>query len=110
MSRYFVQEVYGKRFSGVNPNIPDPFKVGWLCNADKISVPILSDIAITPKSVAELVRCGCGISKCSKRCSCRKHNVTCTEARARGADKECTNTAVHQTEELESTDDLQDDN
>ena len=25
-----------------NPNIPDPFKVEWLCDADKISVPILS--------------------------------------------------------------------
>ena len=36
--------------------------------------------------------------------------MTCTEARACGADKECTNTAVHQTEELEITDDLQDDN
>ena len=36
-----------------NLNIPDPFKVGWLCDADKISVPILSDIAITPESVVE---------------------------------------------------------
>ena len=97
-----------------NQNIPDPFKVGWLCDADKISVSILSDIAITPelisRTVIEFFRCGCGISKCSRRCSCRQHNVTCTEARACGADKECTNTAVHQTEELESTDDLQDDN
>ena len=42
-----------------NPNIPDPFKVGWLCDADKIFVPILSDIAITQESVVELVRCGC---------------------------------------------------
>ena len=38
-----------------NPNIPDPFKLGWLRDADKIAVPILSDIAITPESVVELV-------------------------------------------------------
>ena len=46
-----------------NPNIPDPFKVGWLCDADKISVPILSEIAITPelisRTVVELARCRC---------------------------------------------------
>ena len=46
-----------------NPNIPDLFKLGWLCDADKIPVPILSDIAIAPESVVELVRCRCGISK-----------------------------------------------
>ena len=76
-----------------NPNIPDLFKVGWLCDADKISVPILSDIAITPEFLVEFVRCGCGLSKRSRRCSCRRHNMTCTEARACGADKECTLTA-----------------
>ena len=37
-----------------NPNIPDPFKVGWLCDADKNSVPNLSDTAITPECVVEL--------------------------------------------------------
>ena len=26
------------------PNILDPFKLGWLCDADKIPVSILSDI------------------------------------------------------------------
>ena len=83
-----------------NPNIPDPFKVGWLCDADKISVPILSDIAITPESVVELVRCGCEINKCSRRCSCRRHYVTCTEACSCGAAKECTNTAVYQLRNL----------
>ena len=77
---------------------------------DKTPVPILSDIAEAPESVMKLVRCGCGISKCSKRCSCRRHNLTCTEACACGADEECTNTAVHQTKELENTDDIQDDN
>ena len=81
-----------------------------MCNADKIPVPILSDIAIAPVSVIELVRCGCGISKCSRICSCRRHNLTRTEACACGADGKCTNTAVHQTEELENIDDIQDDN
>ena len=54
-----------------NSNIPDSFKLGWLCDAGKILVPTLSDIAITLESVVELDRCGCGISKCSRRCSCR---------------------------------------
>ena len=41
----------------VNPNIPDPFKLGWSSDADNIPVPILSDIAIAPEYVVELVRC-----------------------------------------------------
>ena len=53
-----------------NSNIPDPFKLGWLYDAGKILVPTLSDIAITLESVVELDRCRCGISKCSRRCSC----------------------------------------
>ena len=36
--------------------------------------------------------------------------MTCTEVCACGADKECTNTAVPQTEEHENTDDRQDSN
>ena len=36
--------------------------------------------------------------------------LTFTEACACGEDEECTKTAVHQTEELENTDDIQDDN
>ena len=91
-----------------NPNISDPFELGWLCNANIIQVLILSDIAIAPESV-ELIRCGWEMSKCSRRFSCRRHNLTGTEACACGADEECTNTVVHQTEELE-TDILQGDN
>ena len=37
-------------------------------------------------------------------------SLTCTNACACGADEVCTNTAVHQTEELENTDDIQDNN
>ena len=88
-----------------NPNIPDPFKLGWSCDADNIPIPVLSEMAIAPESVVELVRCGCGISKCSRRCSCRRHNLTCTESCACGADEECANTAVQQTEELDNSDD-----
>ena len=94
-----------------NPNIPDPFNLGWLSDADKIPVPILSDIAITPESVVKLVRCGCGISKwASEYVPADDTIMTCTETCAFGADEERTNTAVRQTEELENTDDLQDDN
>ena len=87
-----------------NPNIPDPFKLGWSCDADNIPMPILSEIAIDPESAVELVRCGCGISKCS-RCSCRRHNLACIEPCACEADEERANTAVQQTEELENPDD-----
>ena len=62
-------------------------------------MPILSEVALAPESVVELVRCGCGTSKCSKRCTCRQHNLTCTEYCKCGADKERTNTGFKEIDE-----------
>ena len=39
----------------------------------------LSDSLPSPSAVVELVRCGCGISNCSKICSCKQNNLPCTE-------------------------------
>ena len=74
--------------------MPDPFTLGWSSDSDGFPIPILSEVLIAPESVVELVRCGCRMSKCSKRCTCRLNNLDCTEVCKCGADEEFWNTGV----------------
>ena len=69
----------------LNPVVPDPTKLGWTKQDDRL-VPELSKIAPAPAAVVELVSCSCGASnpsaknKCaSGRCSCRVSALACTE-------------------------------
>ncbi|KAG1692276.1 Glutamate receptor ionotropic, kainate 4 [Nymphon striatum] len=69
----------------LNPVVPDPTKLGWTKQDDRL-VPELSKIAPAPAAVVELVRCSYGASnpsaknKCaSGRCSCRVSALACTE-------------------------------
>ncbi|KAG1667291.1 hypothetical protein GQR58_018537 [Nymphon striatum] len=45
----------------LNPVVPDPTKLGWTKQDDRL-VPELSKIASAPAAVVELVRCSCGAS------------------------------------------------
>ncbi|KAG1673814.1 hypothetical protein GQR58_015421 [Nymphon striatum] len=69
----------------LNPVVPDPTKLGWTKQDDRL-VPELSKIAPAPAAVVKLVRCSCGASnpsaknKCATgRCSCRVSALACTE-------------------------------
>jgi hypothetical protein len=88
-----------------HPAIPDPFKLGWSCAADNTPVPVLSEIPIAPESEVELVKCGCGKSKCSRRCTCRQNNLACTEMCECGADEDCANTGYREQQLDEDSDD-----
>ena len=92
-----------------DPDVPDPFNLGWVRDPDNYPVPLLSDVAVAPESVVELVRCGCGVSKCSARCTCRQHNLTCTESCKCGAGEECTNTGFNGNEETPDDDNADED-
>ncbi len=60
------------------PNLPDPTDYGWTVNEDVYcAVPTLNPPA--PKAVVELIRCQCLRSKCETRCSCKQHNMYCSE-------------------------------
>ena len=50
-------------------------------------MPKVSDLPPAPTAVIELVKCGCGRSRCStESCSCMKHSLACTELCACDAD------------------------
>ena len=59
-------------------------------------------MAPAPAAVVELVRCNCSASKCSGRCSCRFHNLPCTElCKCEANDEKCLNVIIfdHESDE-----------
>ena len=58
--------------------VPDPLESGWTL-INSVFEPITSDDPIGPDSVVESISCGCKTSCRSKRCSCRKVDLCCTE-------------------------------
>ena len=42
-------------------------------------MPILIRTPIVPDSILQLIRCTCSKSHCVGRCSCRQHDMPCTE-------------------------------
>ena len=75
----------------LDPQIPDPCKLGWVKEEGGL-VPVLSEVQAAPEAVVELFRCNCGVSKCAGRCTCKSHNLACTELCKCEANEECCNT------------------
>jgi hypothetical protein len=75
----------------LTPQIPDPCKLGWLREEGGL-VPVLSQVQAAPEAVVELFWCNCGVSKCAGRCTCKAHNLACTELCKCEANEDCCNT------------------
>ena len=69
--------------------------MSWSCAADNIPVPVLYRIPIAPEYVVELIKCGCGKSKYSRRCTSRENNLPYAEVCGSGTDKDCSNTLIN---------------
>jgi len=90
-----------------NPQIPKPEEFGWK-HEERVFMPVPTLLPPAPVSILQLVKCGCGSSKCSatSMCSCRRNNLNCTELCTCDADDEtCTNTAVQRLEGLDDDED-----
>ena len=74
-------------------------------------MPVASDLPPAPSAIVELVKCGCGLSKCKTyTCSCHKHNLCCTElCVCEATDGACTNNAQEPVVTEDSSDDDNDD-
>ena len=79
------------------PNIPSPLEYGWKDDKGCL-VPMTTSLQPAPLSVLEVVKCGCGSSRCSSAsCTCRKHNLACTEmCRCEANPSNCENCATEQ--------------
>jgi len=70
----------------------DPLKCGWEVSDNKVR-PVLSfDSIAATDTLAQLVKCSCGISKCARRCTCRQNNDTCNELCKCTGNEDCLNT------------------
>jgi len=69
-------------------------------------------VPVAPEAVVELVKCSCFASKCSGRCSCRAHNLPCTElCRCEEAEDTCNNIQVaHSLSDEDEIEDSENDN
>ena len=71
--------------------------LGWQEGSDGKYIPVLSDLPPAPEAVVELVKCSCGVSKCSRKYSCKVNNLTCTDlCKCEATEGTCTN--LHHTE------------
>ena len=96
------------------PIILDPVTLGWRQLEDGHYIPVVSKVPAALEAVVELVKCSCIASKCSGRCSCKAHNLACTElCKCGGVEDTCDNVAMSQNlsnneeneEEMEDLDD-----
>ena len=79
------------------PTLLDPVTLGWQQLEDGHYVPVVSKVPAVPEAVVELVKCSYVASKCNGRCSCKEHNLPCTElCKCEGAEDTCNNVAIDQ--------------
>ena len=81
----------------INADVPDPITLRCQMQYVKL-LPLLTKETPAPGAVLQLIRCNCGstnvesTSKCSRRCSCKRHNLVCTELCNCAGDDKCQNT------------------
>ena len=61
-----------------SPALPDPKQHGWYQDGAQ-SVPTPTTALPAPQSILELVKCRCKGNCTSRTCSCRKHDLRCTD-------------------------------
>ena len=67
-----------KSYTSAHPNLPSLDVSGWEKNEEKYS-PVRCLLPPAPKSVLELVKCGCDPTKgCKGNCTCYKNQLPCT--------------------------------
>ena len=81
----------------VNSVVPDP--VTLRCQMQYVKLrPLLTQETPAPGAVLQLIRCNCWstnvetTSKCSRRCSCKRYHLVCTELCNCAVDDKCQNT------------------
>ena len=63
----------------VHPELPNPLILGWKRDGDKKLIPVLTESHVTQEAVKELLKCNCGVSKCTRRCKWKLSKLPCTD-------------------------------
>ena len=75
----------------------DPEEWGWRRVGNRLE-PVMSKAPAAPQKLLHVVRCQCKGDCDSKRCSCRKHGLECSEACSECRGSACSNSKVEFTE------------
>ena len=93
-----------------NPSIPSPILHGWQQDGDRLQ-PVPTTLPPAPKAVLQLIKCGCKGICITMSCTCRKHNLKCTDM-CGSCEVKCTNrssntdTVEHITGDISDDEDL----
>ena len=66
----------------------DPLKHGYYQKSNGEILPTTTKVPPAPMAIVELIRCQCKTQCTTQRCSCRRHNLACTELCLCGSDCE----------------------
>ena len=79
--RSHYQALIWYKAAEANPDHPQPVDFGWDIDETGLSLrPKLMTLPPVPTACTELVTCGCKTTCSNQRCTCRKHNISCSAA------------------------------
>ena len=90
IKRANFQTCIWKRALEAMQNLPSPEGHGWKVVENSL-VPVLLTKEQAPKSIIELTACRCKKSACTRNCSCKLSNLSCTDACLCMVGEECQN-------------------
>ena len=67
-----------KQCGTASSTLPPPTSHGWRLEGNRL-LPVPTTVLPAPHAVLQLVKCGCHGSCSTMICSCRKHNLKCTD-------------------------------
>ena len=79
----------------LHPSVSDPCELCWVKQGGRYQ-PNLSVDPVATEAVVELLKCNCGVSFCSRGCTCRQNNLPCTNVCKCEASEHCMNTHTHE--------------
>ena len=72
-----------------NPSLPSPTLHGWQQDGDRLQ-PVPTTLPPARKVVLQLIKCGCKVTRNTMSCTCKKHNLRCTDM-CGACEVKCTN-------------------
>ena len=79
IERVWVQSRVWCQATGMRQNLFDQLQHGYYLNFSGKILPTTTRIPPAPQTILEMVRCHCKTHCTTQRCSCRRHNLACTE-------------------------------
>ena len=91
-----------------NGDEPNPHDWGWYTSDSKKLLPVKGMLPPAPDKLLKIIRCNCKVNCDTKRCTCRKHGIDCSNGCGECRGISCSNTPSLVNTDLEETDSYDD--